>query len=95
MNFTNLTPSQAKMMLRGAKAILSAGGRYGLLPVEQAYRYKRFGEAFGMQILFGMLALGMLTGFSPIWVVMRIPYLFLLVRLIPAQHLHLINQVLR
>ena len=36
MNFTNVNASDAEIILRGAKAILSGNGRYGLLPVEQA-----------------------------------------------------------
>jgi len=54
-----------------------------LLPLEQAYTFKRFNEAYGMPILFSLIALGVMTGFSPLHLVLGPPIAFVTSLLVP------------
>lgn len=54
-----------------------------LLPVEKAYAFKRFGESYGMPILFALIVLPMMTGFSPLWTVLGPPFNLLVRLLVP------------
>jgi Zn-dependent protease len=54
-----------------------------LLPLEPAYRFKRFSEAYGMPILFTLIIIGRMGSFSPIGFLLGPPMDFLLSLLVP------------